>query len=534
MVRNRVRKGLVFVIVLILIAVVFTAVPTNVSATLHVGPGQTYDTIQSAINAASAGDTVYVHAATYNENVVVNKKIKLIGEGKDKVFIDGGGIRDVVKITKDGVIVNSLSIRDSGPNWFDAGIEINSSNNCVIKDCMSYSNSRGILLDLSSSNNSIAKNQVKQNTVGIWLDRSSNYNTITNNNVLDNNEGIVIDISNYNIVSNNTVANNKHHGINVHEFSCTNTISYNSVSQSKIGIIVFWLACHTKIITNQIYDNDYGIILDNSSHNTIYQNTVYRNVKNGITLEDSDWNTVDDNKIMNNDIGLKLTNANYNTIQNNWYSGNNVAINVDPSYNNLIRRNVIIKNQLGLAVDQGSTGNIIYHNDFVNNDGMVCCYPTCSCGAPKNSFHSPDMLEGNYWSDYSGKDDGSGKGLYGEPREKGDGVGDTETPHLGYDWYPLMSSRSLTGPIDNYIQDLPDNVFKNKPDQQKNALQNKLEVIQGLVEKENYQGAINKLTNDIRCKMDGNPKNDWITDPTTQRELCAMIDELIGNLEMME
>src|SRR3989338_5405383 len=50
----------------------FFLFPANSSAaTLEVGAGRTYSTIQAAVNAAQAGDTVLVYPGTYNESVYI-------------------------------------------------------------------------------------------------------------------------------------------------------------------------------------------------------------------------------------------------------------------------------------------------------------------------------------------------------------------------------------------------------------------------------------------------------------------------------
>lgn len=48
-----------------------------------------YATIQEAINAVSSGNTICVSAGTYNENVLVNKSIRLSGKGAFKTVING-------------------------------------------------------------------------------------------------------------------------------------------------------------------------------------------------------------------------------------------------------------------------------------------------------------------------------------------------------------------------------------------------------------------------------------------------------------
>jgi IPT/TIG domain-containing protein len=56
---------------------------------LHVGPGQTYGTIQAALDAAGDGDLVLVHPGSYEENLIVDEKLKLQGYGPGATTIDG-------------------------------------------------------------------------------------------------------------------------------------------------------------------------------------------------------------------------------------------------------------------------------------------------------------------------------------------------------------------------------------------------------------------------------------------------------------
>jgi Tol biopolymer transport system component len=101
----------------------------------------------------------------------------------------------------------------------------------------------------------------------------------------------------------------------------------------------------------------------------------------------------------------------------------------------------------------------------------------------------------------------------------------------------ILSEEEAITTVDDNIQDLSDDAFKINPDQRKNALSEKLDEVIGLIEAGEYQEAIEKLQNDIRAKadgyVDGNPVNDWITDPDEQQELCMMVDDLIAYLETL-
>lgn len=122
----------------------------------------------------------------------------------------------------------------------------------------------------------------------------------------------------------------------------------------------------------------------------------------------------------------------------------------------------------------------------------------------------------------------------------------TATEYEGQEYYAVLSFENGGGgefgiveraiyDLNNYIQNLPEEAFKNNPDQRKNALRNKLTEVFAKIENKEYQEAINKLQNDIREKadgyIDGNLKNDWIINPEVQKEICKMIDDLIIYLQ---
>lgn len=94
-------------------------------ATIKVGfgpsyPAADYDTIQAAIDAANPGDTVTVGAGIYNEQVIIDKPLTLLGAGAYRNPVDGGrpGGETVlestfpVMITANGVTVNGFEIRN--------------------------------------------------------------------------------------------------------------------------------------------------------------------------------------------------------------------------------------------------------------------------------------------------------------------------------------------------------------------------------------------------------------------------------------
>ena len=90
--------------------------------------------------------------------------------------------------------------------------------------------------------------------------------------------------------------------------------------------------------------------------------------------------------------------------------------------------------------------------------------------------------------------------------------------------------------LDSVIQSFPDSYFKKPATQRKAAFSNKCHALKKMIGAgDNTEGAIHKLTNDLRSKADGSvdgvSNNDWIIEDEAQQLVCLIIDELIIYIE---
>ena len=117
-----------------------------------------YQYIQDGIDAANPSDEIFVSNGTYNENVVANKPVVLIGEDRDSTVIDAGGAGPGIDITADVVTIRRLTVRNSD----ESGIHVSSNNNVILRNSI-RDNFRGIHV-ASFESNRIYHNNFMGNT----------------------------------------------------------------------------------------------------------------------------------------------------------------------------------------------------------------------------------------------------------------------------------------------------------------------------------------------------------------------------------
>ena len=82
------------------------------------GKEAVYSTITDAINNAVNGDTILVGAGLYNESLIINKSITLVGDGKETTIISGNLTGDVIYVSVDYVTITGFTIQNAGTELY--------------------------------------------------------------------------------------------------------------------------------------------------------------------------------------------------------------------------------------------------------------------------------------------------------------------------------------------------------------------------------------------------------------------------------
>ncbi len=115
-----------------------------------------------------------------------------------------------------------------------------------------------------------------------------------------------------------------------------------------------------------------GILLSDSSGNTLSDSTVINNTEYGINLVGSSRNTLQRNNIIDNRLGINLDASGFNTLSGNAITNDYEGIHLYSSSTNTFSGNIVTNNQQNPILIERSSGNTFSGNTVTNNyyDGI--------------------------------------------------------------------------------------------------------------------------------------------------------------------
>lgn len=323
------------------------------------GPGN-YTKIQDALNDSTNGDIVFVYNGFYDENLLIENSISLIGEDKNNTIIRGFSSleeyeknKDTIRIKADWVNITGFKIINKTLDLY-AGIRIDTKYNKIYGNNF-YDKFIAITFSGASSNNTILNNVFKNNYKSISNAKKSENNTIINNKFI--NDGILLGC-----------------------YKPSNTIFGNKVNDKPITYL--------KNISDEIIDNAGQIFLINCDNITI-QNQDLSYTKNGVYIKDSEDIIISNNIICNNHKpGIEIYNSNNIQIFDNNFLSNN---NKDTSYD---AGAIYLKNSINNEINNNYFANntrsaiYIYRSDFNIVEGNILHCKKENRGQPLEILHS--------------------------------------------------------------------------------------------------------------------------------------------------
>jgi parallel beta-helix repeat protein len=296
------------------------------ATTLYVGLGETYTTIQSAVDAAVEGDTIIVRDGVYNENVVINKAslcVKSEHGRENCTVIAANPDADAISIYwKNNCTVEGFTVYGA-TSW--RGIRVAGSNCQVLDNRVgldaTHNNQKGI--QLSGQAGIISGNLIEWNTDnGLEIyDLTSNHCIITNNRSNYNRRGIYL-VGSYHEVRDNSCFNNAEFGFDLRGTSRYNIVSENDFSQNSGGIQL-WHGFNL-ISSNHCNQNSVdGIYINQAHSNSLVYNECIGNGQSGIVGNWSQNNLITANRSNSNSgNGIKIQsrykeNAFFNEVRGN-------------------------------------------------------------------------------------------------------------------------------------------------------------------------------------------------------------------------
>lgn len=310
-------------------ALVLVAAPATAARTWTVGAaGADFPLISPALAAAADGDTILVGPGVYRENLVLHRRVSIVGHGSPLLF--GLGTGSVIRILAPGCEIRGLVIEGSGTgetNDMDAAVQVASSGNRIVDNTM-----RRVFYGvvIGAPDNEVADNRITgfldlpfgRRGDGIYVYRSRSARVLRNH-IVGQRDGIYFQYAPGGIAEGNLVEASRY-GLHV-MFANDIVVRGNTFRRSSVGANLME-SRRIRIEDNNIEHNRgasaIGLALKGCDDSMVRGNLLSDNAR-GLQVDGSSRNTFADNRLLYNDTAVLLVaSAEQNVFTGNLFDAN--------------------------------------------------------------------------------------------------------------------------------------------------------------------------------------------------------------------
>ena len=395
-----------------------------------------FASIPMAMRMATAGDTIFIDAGTFDSYVVVNgtdtagvnidkDSITLVGKDSSATVIDPPGpntqanLYGIYADTQTGLWIKNLGVTgaydgihlenvdlsnltgDSASANGNSGVSLSggSDTNTLAQLTTNFNSGNGVYI-ASSSNDTLSNSLSRNNGVAGFSLTTTTRSTLINNTSHNNDDGFVLqNNSDFNTLTGNTSDTNTSMGFSLFTNCVSNTLTNNTAGNNAAFGFRLNSSCNNNTVANNTSRNNtsHGFFVDGvSSGNTLTGNTSEKNTAIGFWFQSSGSNILKDNISRNNTSqGVRLNLASNNNLLKNNLIQNNAShgIHLDASpVGNVITQNTIDSNLLyQVYINGASSSDTVVKNNIRTS-------PTNPDSGAYNSTGKTFDFKRNYWN----------------------------------------------------------------------------------------------------------------------------------------
>jgi F-box protein 11 len=296
-----------------------------------------FATVSAAIKAAQPGDRILVRPGLYQEGLVVDKPLEIVGDGPAAdIVIQARGVHALAFQASIGRVAN-LTLRQAGGDGDLYGVDI-AQGRLDLEGCDISSQSRACVVIRAGADPRLRRNKIHDGQQS----------------------GVYAHDGGLGTLEDNDITGNAYSGVQI-ETGGNPTLRRNQIHHNQGGVYVHDGGLGT-LEDNDITGNAYsGVEIATGSNPALRRNQIHDNKQGGVYVHDGGLGTLEDNDITGNALsGVQIDTGGNPTVRGNRINNNaDQAVWVYGGGRGVVEDNDLTGNKLGgLGIAKDSKGNV--------------------------------------------------------------------------------------------------------------------------------------------------------------------------------